>query len=80
MSATSAPVRAVDLARVVTTEDVIEMLRARVDAAGSQLAFARATGVHPPDVSAVLNKHRIPTRAIRTACGVEDAWVVRGAK
>lgn len=80
MDTLSAPVRAVDLARVVTTPEVVALLRDGCTAAGSQRAYAEANGLHPSDLAAVLKGTRAPTRSIRHAVGVEGAWILRGAK
>lgn len=77
MKVTSAPVRAADVARVVTTSDVIAMLQERVDAAGSQKAYADAAGLNASDLSMALKGAKYPTKSLRRAVGVEDALVLR---
>lgn len=77
MKDTSAPVRAANVARVVTTSDVIALLKERVDAAGSQRAYAAAAGLNAADLSMALKGTKHPTRSLRRAVGVEDALVLR---
>jgi hypothetical protein len=56
--------------------EIVERLRARVAAAGSQREFARGAGLHESDVSGVLRGRLAPTVAVCRAVGVETRRVV----
>ena len=64
-------------ARVVSVDEIRDLLRDRVAQAGSQRAYARATGLHEATVSCVLSGAR-PTRAVLTALGVRPVLVIEG--
>lgn len=68
------PVQAV----VVDDEIVLQRLRAAVAAAGSQRAYALASGVNEGDLSSALSGRRAPSNPLRRAVGVECALVLRG--
>ncbi|TXM97506.1 hypothetical protein FV242_31385 [Methylobacterium sp. WL64] len=63
--------------RVVTYAEVVARLRARVTEAGSQKAFARAAGLHGPDLCQVLRGRAAPSERQCNAVGVERALVMR---
>lgn len=79
MANTSAPERAVEPARIVTDNDVLDRLRAAVARAGSQRAYALAAGVNEGDLSSALSGRRPPSTPLRRAVGVEHALVHVGA-
>lgn len=75
MANTSAPERAVEPPRLVTDDDVLDLLRAAVARAGSQRAYALAAGVNEGDLSSALGGRRPPSTPLRRAVGVEHALV-----
>ncbi|MRI55125.1 transcriptional regulator [Methylobacterium sp. DB1607] len=78
MSSSSAPARAVYPPRLVTDDDVRDLLRLAVARAGTQRAAAAALGLDPAVVSAVLTGRRAPTGAVCRAVGVERRLVSVG--
>ncbi len=61
--------------RVVTDDDVRDILRVRVAEAGTQRAYSLSSGVHEATVSTVLNGGR-PTKALLAALGVRPALII----
>jgi hypothetical protein len=55
-------------------EDIIVMLRAEVERAGSQAAWARKTGVNGPDLSCTLTGKRPPTKDILRALNLKKVF------
>ena len=58
-------------------QDVIERLRAAIDAAGSQVAFAEKHGVSLQYVNDVVRGRREPGQKILDALGIEKLVVYR---
>ena len=61
--------------RALSQQAFIERLRAAVDAAGSQEAFARQIGVKQQMINQVLSGERPPSRRIAEAIGYRRALV-----
>ncbi len=78
MASSSAPPCASAPARVVSEIDVVAMLRAGVDEAGSQRVYARTHGLNPNDLSSVLSGRRAPGRSFLRAVGVRSALIIDG--
>ena len=78
MASPSAPTCASAPARVVSEVDVVAMLRAGVDEAGSLRAYARQRGVNANDLSSILSRRKAPGRSFLRAVGVRSALVIDG--
>jgi hypothetical protein len=65
-----------DYVRMIEDHEIVERLRARVAAAGSQRRFAQASGLNESDLSGVLRGRLAPTVAVCRAVGVETRRVV----
>lgn len=78
MASTSAPVCASASARVVSEADVRALLRAGVDEAGTQLAYAQRHGVNANDLCQALRGRKAPTRSLLRSVGVTRALVIEG--
>ncbi|WP_411901391.1 hypothetical protein [Methylorubrum thiocyanatum] len=84
MAATSAPacasvpLRALVPARLIEEVDVVAMLRAGVDEAGSQRVYAARHGLNANDLSSVLGGRRAPSASMLRAVGARRALVMDG--
>ena len=63
--------------QILTVEDVVELLRRDIDRVGSQSEWARQTGIQRPELSRVLNGHRLPSSSICEALKLKRVLVRR---
>lgn len=66
------------LVRLVTYDDVIARMREGVALAGSQRAYAWATGLHEGDLGQVLRDRKLPSERMCNLVGIERHLVVMG--
>jgi hypothetical protein len=66
-------------ARVVSTEEVVALIRDGVVAAGSQAEFARRHRLNEGDLSSTLSGARRPTAPVMAAVGARWAIVIEEA-
>jgi len=59
--------------RLLASEDVIDLLRIEIDAAGGQAAWARQTGANRTSLNLILNGRHGLTRGVLDALGLERA-------
>ena len=61
--------------RVFELEDVILLLRSEVERAGSQMAWAKKTGINRTTINMVLNDRKLPTKKIIRALKLRMVFV-----
>lgn len=72
----SEPLRALVPARLVTEIEVVALLRAGVDKAGSQRVYAARHGLNANDLASVLGGRKAPSGSMLRAVGARRALVL----
>jgi lambda repressor-like predicted transcriptional regulator len=62
------------VATFLEQEDVLALLRRKVNKAGSQLAWSKKTGIWRPNLNSILNQHRPPRGVILSLLGLQIAY------
>jgi len=67
-------------ARVFDDDDVLKLLRSRIEGAGGQTAFTRQTGVERSHLNMVLNGKRRPSPSILEALNLRIVYTPVGRR